>query len=164
MKGEQTMSTLDVASSLSSCARETRCQIQAIFAYFATLVVLQRCCQKLVQCESMRKAACFTFDRLSVLQTCCQLVMKRSMSGSAWPTSSQRHLLAVRPPSMLQHTMAFSSLKLLVLSMGHTLQTCSGGTRFSSVTFSSVNNTAGTVDWAQTPNLQRRYTFQQCED
>lgn len=64
-----------------------------------------------------------TFERLSVLQTCCQLVMKCSMSGSACPTSSQRHLLAVSPPSMLQHTIAFSSRMLLLLSMGHTLHT-----------------------------------------
>ena len=50
--------------------------------------------------------------------------MKRSKSGSACPISSQRHLEAVSPPSMLQHTMAFSSRRLLLLSMGHTLHTC----------------------------------------
>ena len=35
---------------------------------------------------------------------------------------------------MLQHTMAFSSLRLLVLSIGHTLQTCNVDKALSSVT------------------------------
>ena len=62
--------------------------------------------------------------RVSVLQTCCQLVMKCKRSGSACPSSSQRHFEAVTPPSILQHTIAFSSRKLLLLSIGHTLHTC----------------------------------------
>lgn len=60
----------------------------------------------------------------SLLQCALQCWMKPSSSGSAKPITAHVHLLAVSPPSMEQHTTAFSSRAAAPLPAGQFSHTC----------------------------------------